>query len=105
MDAACAVGDTTRFQDLNVEFHAALVQAAANRRLQEVYQGLGKETRLFRRRGLVSRAAMESSNHEHRAIIDAVANHDSARAAATMENHILSGKARFLSVASDELED
>jgi len=105
MDAACAEGDTARFQDLNIEFHGALVQAAGNRRLQAVYQGLGKESRLFRRRGLVSRAAMASSNHEHRAIVDAIASHDAEKAAETMENHILRGKERFLSVASDELED
>ncbi|MPZ44682.1 MAG: FCD domain-containing protein [Betaproteobacteria bacterium] len=104
MDAACADGDTWRFQDLNIEFHAALVQATRNRRLQEVYQGLSKESRLFRRRALVSKAAMKASNHEHRAIIAAVAKHDSTRAAATMENHILRGKERFLSAASDELE-
>lgn len=105
MDTACAQSDTARFQDLNTEFHAALVEAADNRRLQEVYQGLAKELRLFRRRGLVSGTAMESSNREHKAIVDAVTTHDAARAAATMENHILQGKARFLAAAADELED
>jgi DNA-binding GntR family transcriptional regulator len=105
MDAACAQSDTARFQDLNAEFHAALVEAADNQRLQEVYQGLIKELRLFRRRGLVSIAAMESSNREHKAIVDAIATHDAARAVATMGNHILQGKARFLTAAADELED
>jgi DNA-binding GntR family transcriptional regulator len=104
MDAACAKGNTRRFQDLNIEFHAALVQATRNRRLQEVYQGLSKESRLFRRRALVSKAAMKASNQEHRAIVEAVARHDSARAAATMESHILRGKERFLSAASDQME-
>jgi DNA-binding GntR family transcriptional regulator len=105
MDAACARSDTRRFQDLNIEFHAALVEAARNRRLQEVYEGLSKESRLFRRRALVSKAAMKASNQEHRAIVEAVAQHDAMRAAATMENHILRGKERFMSAASDELED
>jgi DNA-binding GntR family transcriptional regulator len=105
MDAACARSDTRRFQDLNIEFHAALVEAARNRRLQEVYQGLSKESRLFRRRALVSKAAMKASNQEHRAIVDAVARHDCARAAATMESHILRGKERFMSAASDELDN
>ena len=105
MDAACAKSDTRRFQDLNIEFHAALVEAARNRRLQEVYQGLSKESRLFRRRALVSKAAMKASNQEHRAIVEAVAQHDAMRAAAAMENHILRGKERFMSAASDELED
>jgi DNA-binding GntR family transcriptional regulator len=105
MDAARAQSDTGRFQELNVEFHAALVETADNCRLQEVYNGLAKELRLFRRRGLVSGAAMESSNREHRAIVDAIASHDAVRAAATMENHILQGKVRFLAAAADELED
>ncbi|HYC47122.1 MAG TPA: FCD domain-containing protein [Burkholderiales bacterium] len=105
MDAACAEGETARFQDLNVEFHAALVHAAGNRRLQAVYQGLGKESRLFRRRGLVSKSALEASNREHHTIVDAIASRDATRAAATMENHILRGKERFLSAASGELED
>lgn len=105
MDAARIKGDTEQFQNLNAEFHAALVTATDNRRLDEVYRGLANESRLFRRRGLVSGPAMESSNREHRAIVDAIASRDSARAAATMENHILQGKARFLSAAVAELID
>lgn len=105
MDSARTEGDAAQFRHLNAEFHAALVTAADNGRLQAVYAGLSKEARLFRRRGLVSAEAMNSSNREHRAIVDAIASHDTARAAATMENHILQGKARFLSAALDELED
>ena len=105
MEAARAQSDSPRFQELNVEFHNALVEATDNRRLQDIYNGLGKESRLFRSRGLVSGPAMESSNREHRAIVDAIAAHDAMRAAATMENHILQGKARFLAAAADELED
>ena len=104
MDAACATGDTARFQDLNSEFHDALVTATDNRRLQEVYRGLAKESRLFRRRGLASTAAMEASNREHRTIVDAIESHDAPRAAATMEDHMLQGKVRFLSAAAGELE-
>ena len=105
MDAARAKSDTARFQALNADFHAGLIEAADNSRLHEVYQGLAKELRLFRRRALVSDAAMESSNREHRAILDAIATHDAPRAAATMENHMLQGKARFLAAAADELDD
>jgi DNA-binding GntR family transcriptional regulator len=105
MESARARFDTARFQELNAEFHGLLVEITDNQRLQDVYNGLAKELRLFRRRGLVSDGAMASSNREHRAIVDAVATHDSARAGATMENHILQGKARFLAAAADELED
>jgi len=103
MDAARERGDTTRFQDLNTEFHAVLVEAADNRRLQQVYDGLAKELRLFRRRGLASGDAMDASNHEHRAIVQAIAARDAPGAAAAMAHHILQGKARFLSAAADEI--
>ncbi len=105
MDLAKTGQDTAGFQVLNAEFHAALVIAAGNTRLEQVYRGLGKESRLFRRRGLVSPGAMASSNREHRAILDAITAHDAVRSAATMENHILQGKARFLQATADELEE
>ena len=105
MDAACAQGDAARFGELNAEFHAALVEASDNTRLQSIYKALVKELRVFRRRGLASDAAMRASNEEHRAIVAAIASHDAVRAAATMEHHILQGKARFLAVAADELAD
>jgi DNA-binding GntR family transcriptional regulator len=105
MDAARAQNDIALFQELNAGFHAALVEAADNRRLQEVYDGLVKEMRLFRRRALASGAALEASNREHRAIIDAIATHDAARTAQAMADHILQGKARFLSAAGDDLDE
>src|SRR6185295_13412094 len=105
MDAARDRDDTARFQDLNTEFHAVLVVAADNFRLQQVYNGLAKELRLFRRRGLASGEAMEASNREHRAIVEAIAARDAAGAAAAMAQHILQGKARFLSAAANELAE
>jgi DNA-binding GntR family transcriptional regulator len=105
MEKARVKNDTARFQELNAGFHAALVEAADNRRLQEVYDGFVKEMRLFRQRGLTSGAAMAASNREHRAIIDAIATHDATRAAAAMADHILQGKARFLSAAGDDLDE
>jgi DNA-binding GntR family transcriptional regulator len=105
MDAARERSDTGRFQDLNAEFHAVLVVAADNHRLQQVYNGLVKELRLFRRRGLASDDALDASNREHHAIVDAVAARDPAAAGAAMENHILQGKARFVSAAANELDE
>jgi DNA-binding GntR family transcriptional regulator len=105
MDEAHAAGDAARFRELNSAFHGALVEAADNGRLQQVYLGLAKELRLYRQRGLVSEGAMGASNREHRAIVSAIAARDVARAAAAMENHILQGKMRFLSAAGGEIED
>lgn len=105
MDEARRQGNDARFRDLNSDFHAALVEAADNRRLAEIYQGLVKEIRLFRRRGLVSMGAMELSNREHRAIVDAIAAKDAERAAATMEHHILQGKERFLAAVRGQIDE
>jgi DNA-binding GntR family transcriptional regulator len=105
MDAACARGDIARFQQLNIEFHAALVDAADNSRLQSIYNGLAKELRLFRRRGLMAVESIEASNREHHAIVEAIAAGDPVRYAAAMEGHILRGKERFLAAAGAELDD
>ena len=105
MDAAHARGNAVRFRALNTEFHGALVEATDNRRLQAVYQGLAKELRLFRRRGLVSEGAMVLSNREHHVIVAAIAARDAPGAADAMEHHILQGKARFLSAAGGEIDE
>ena len=105
MEAAGARSDFEGYQQLNVEFHGALVEMSGNRRLLDLHQGLAKELRLYRRRGLMSAAAMKASSREHRAIVEAIASHDAERVAATMENHILQGKTRFLAAAGHELEE
>lgn len=105
MDEARREGDAARFRELNSEFHAALVEATENRRLVEIYQGLVKEIRLFRRRGLASNDAMQTSNREHRAIVEAITARDRARAAAAMEEHILQGKIRFLAAARGQIDE
>ncbi|MCC7487344.1 MAG: FCD domain-containing protein [Burkholderiales bacterium] len=104
MDDARRRDEDARFRDLNSEFHAALVEAADNRRLAEIYQGLVKEIRLYRR-GLVSTGAMELSNREHRLILDAIVAKDGERTAVAMEDHILQGKARFLAAASGQIDE
>jgi len=104
MDDALARSDTARFRTLNADFHAALIDAADNRRLQDVYQGFAKEIRLFRRRALDSVAAMAQSNREHHLIVAAAARHDKAATADAMYQHILQGKARFLAAAGTEID-
>src|SRR5262245_6432688 len=78
MDTARVNADAPAFRELNAEFHAVLVEAADNTRLKRVYDGLAKELRLFRRRGLASGEAMGASNDEHLAIVEAIAARDTA---------------------------
>lgn len=104
MDDALARADFSRFRILNADFHATLIDAADNTRLQDVYQGLAKEIRLFRRRALDSAAAMAQSNREHHRIVAAAARHDKAATAEAMYQHIVQGKARFLAAARSEID-
>jgi DNA-binding GntR family transcriptional regulator len=45
-----------------------------------------------------------SIESRHRGLVDVVDIRDASRAAATMEEHMLRGKERFLSAAADQLE-
>lgn len=105
MEESRLSGDSARFRELNTRFHAALVQATDNHRLVQIYMGLSKEIQLFRRLGFQSEAAMEVSNSEHQAIVDAISIRDPARAAQAMRNHVLQGKERFLAGAASIIYD
>lgn len=100
MDAAAENIDA--YYPLNVEYHATLVEFCGNASLLATYRNLAKELHLFRRRGLVSEGSMKVSNREHRAILDAIAAHDGARAETLMERHILAGKARLLKIVETQ---
>jgi DNA-binding GntR family transcriptional regulator len=88
--------DIDSYYPLNVAFHARLVELSGNKRVAELYNALGKELHLFRRRGLVERDSMLLSNQEHMRIVEALGEHRSDLSERTMVDHILAGKARLL---------
>ena len=94
--------DIDAYYPLNVAYHAALIEGCNNGHLSTTYRNLAKELHLFRRRGLVGEGSMKASNREHRAILDAIAARDPARAQALMEAHILAGKARLIKMTEAE---
>jgi phosphonate utilization transcriptional regulator len=100
---ARAADDIDAYYPLNVEFHAKLVEFSGNVRLTATYRSLAQELHLFRRRGLVSEGSMAVSNREHRAILDALARRDGARAGTLMREHILAGKSRLLKLTESEI--
>ncbi|MBM3547598.1 MAG: FCD domain-containing protein [Alphaproteobacteria bacterium] len=97
-----AADDLDANYPLNVEYHAKLVEFSGNVRLMTTYRSLAQELHLFRRRGLVSEGSMAVSNREHRAILDALAKRDGARAGRLMREHILAGKNRLMKLAEAE---
>jgi DNA-binding GntR family transcriptional regulator len=96
MQAAADAGDADAYYEINLTFHDRIMEMAGRRRAAELYRSLVKEAHLFRRRSLMSPAAMQASNAEHRRIIDAIAAGDAAAARAAAEEHHLNGKRRWL---------
>jgi DNA-binding GntR family transcriptional regulator len=94
MDAARRADDPPAYYAANLDFHAALL-AGGGPRTRRLYEDLGNELHLFRRRALVQPENMRESNAEHAAILRAIAAGDAAAARAAGEAHIAGGKRRF----------
>ncbi|HSN19564.1 MAG TPA: FCD domain-containing protein [Usitatibacter sp.] len=96
MEAAAKAGRGGRYYELNLRFHAALVEFANNRRAARVYAECVNELHLFRRPPFNYAAKMQRSNVEHRAIFDAVVAGRGGEARHLAEEHVRSGRQRLL---------
>jgi DNA-binding GntR family transcriptional regulator len=96
MEAAATAEKGARYYELNLRFHAALVEFSNNRRAARVYGECVNELHLFRRPAFNYAAKMRRSNVEHRAIYDAIAAGQGARAREIAEAHVRSGRERLL---------
>jgi DNA-binding GntR family transcriptional regulator len=96
MTSAEAAGEITKFQILNLQFHTAMFDAAANVRLREIDVIVRNEMQLYIRQNITSNAQMRSSLAEHGAIIASLKAGESEECAARFERHILNGKQRAI---------
>ena len=101
MDAACADWDAAAFYTLNNAFHDKILKFSANQRLQSVHASLLKELQIFRRNSIVT-GDIRKSNEQHKAIFDALSQHDTLEAANRMEDHVQQSKLRFLENITQE---
>lgn len=88
MERAAADGDTDRFFEINREFHAQLVHASGNSKLEEVHSQLVAQMGRLMKKSVELRGGTEQSAAEHRAILEAVDAGDPERAARLLEDHI-----------------
>ncbi len=95
MEAARRADDPPSYYAANLEFHTALLGFGGGPRSQRLYEDLGNELHLFRRRALVQPENMRESNAEHAAILKAIAAGDAPAAREAGEAHIAGGKRRF----------
>jgi|HubBroStandDraft_6_1064221.scaffolds.fasta_scaffold874828_1 phosphonate utilization transcriptional regulator len=95
MDDATRTQDIKGYHALNLTFHDMLVDFAGNARLTESYRLLTKGLLLFRLRGLQDGGGFAVSNTEHKAVVEAVAARDSARAGRLLRQHAMESRARM----------
>lgn len=95
MEAARRADDPRSYYAANLEFHASLLAYGGGPRARRLYEDLGNELHLYRRRALVQPENMRESNAEHGVILRAIAAGDAAAARAAGESHIAGGKRRF----------
>ena len=96
MDRACERGDGDRYYELNLRFHALVLELGHNARAHQAYDDYVKELHLFRRQHFNAPGSMQRSNVEHRQIFEAIASGSKARARTVAARHVLGGRARLL---------
>jgi len=95
MEQATAKQDIKGYHALNLKFHDLLVNFAGNARLTASYRLLTKGLLLFRLRGLEVGGGFAVSNTEHKAVMEAVAARDGARAGRLLRQHAAQSRARM----------
>lgn len=94
--------DAKAYYRQNLRFHRSLVEGTRNPRLAEMFLGTDKELHLYRQRSLVQPAGMHVSQQEHRAIVEAIASGDEARAGEAFRRHVLNGRDRAVQAAAGQ---
>jgi DNA-binding GntR family transcriptional regulator len=103
MERAATPGDWDRFFEFNRQFHARLVRASGNSKLEEVHSQLVAQMGRLMRQSVELRGGFEQSAAEHRAILAAVDAGDPDRAARLLEEHIEVPQRVLRSLAAQEI--
>lgn len=86
-----AVGERDRFFALNEQFHMRVLELARNRWREQMVADLRKVMKLNRHNSLLKTGRIEESLAEHRAIVAALAQRNTALAVQRMREHFQSG--------------
>lgn len=95
MAVAAEQEDLDAYYQLNLNFHAAMMDHAGNAALAHYYDGIIKQLHLFRRKGLVQQGNLKASNAEHVMIVKAIAARDASQASKALSDHVMSGWERL----------
>ncbi|MDA7999789.1 MAG: FCD domain-containing protein [Alphaproteobacteria bacterium] len=95
MSGVVKSGDVDKYYSLNVDLHAALLNAAKNTALSQHDNLITTQLHQHRRRGLARKESMELSHEEHREIISALEKRDESLMEKIMRRHVQSGWQRL----------
>jgi DNA-binding GntR family transcriptional regulator len=102
MESAAQSAKGSAYYEINLRFHAMVLEFSNNRRAAQAYDECVKELHLFRRPMFNYAAKMNRSNLEHRAIFEAMSAGRGAEARRKAEQHVLSGRQRLLESLGEE---
>jgi DNA-binding GntR family transcriptional regulator len=102
MAAAVSARDKDRYYQLNLAFHASIMEFCGNRRARANYEGVAKEMHLFRRRALSRVSRITASLTEHRAIVAAIRAGHAEAAFLAGRRHVQHGRERFIATLDQE---
>jgi DNA-binding GntR family transcriptional regulator len=100
LEKHAAANNADRFFEANQRFHTALQDIAGNRYLAQLIDDARKVIKLTRRDSLRLEGRLKQSLAEHRGILDALRQKDSALAGQRMHDHLLSGRAALAKLAT-----
>ncbi|MFE0028198.1 GntR family transcriptional regulator [Amycolatopsis sp. NPDC059021] len=88
IEDAAEAGDVVRFLDADRHFHLDLLGCGGNKRLVTAVATLRDQTRLYGLENLAERGALADSAREHRDILAAIADRDTARLEELVRAHL-----------------
>jgi DNA-binding GntR family transcriptional regulator len=102
MEAHAAGNKVELFFEANLAFHAQLLEASGNQKLEELYRQLLDQLGRYRLRSLTLRGNLKRSVSEHKAILRAASRGDAERAAQLMAEHIRVPQRRAMALEEAE---
>jgi DNA-binding GntR family transcriptional regulator len=102
MEAHAAQNEVESFFEANLAFHARLLEASGNGKLEELYRQLLGQLGRYRLRSLTLRGNLKRSVSEHKAILRAARRGDAERAAQLMAEHIRVPQRRAMALEEAE---
>lgn len=102
MAVAANAEDGDGYYELNLAFHALLVEVSGSPRVRILNEDLVTQAHLFRRGSLTRVTEMQQSNDEHRRIVEAIAACDPESARNLGRNHVNAGRERFIHAADSQ---